>query len=116
MNKSFLIDHQIFCIERSILCSIQNKKTSSLVQHVIPTGQLINFVGTRVLANIERYHSRTTREAIREAIEIEKQPHSLNKGFFPNDETKKPVAVEKPKVVSNKNTINQNTPKGEEKK
>lgn len=53
----------------------KDEKTSSLAQHVRTTSHRIDFDNTRMVANIEHYTSRITREA----IEIEKRPQNLNK-------------------------------------
>jgi hypothetical protein len=56
--------------------AVLNKDTtSSLTQHVLTTGHEINFSDTKVVAKIQHY----TQRIIREAIEIEKRPLSLNK-------------------------------------
>lgn len=49
--------------------------TSSLTQHFLSSGHTIDFDNTKSLARVEYLQDRITREA----IEIEKRPHSLNK-------------------------------------
>ncbi|KAJ9601807.1 hypothetical protein L9F63_000035 [Diploptera punctata] len=67
---------------RRISCRIQEHKaainrqepTSTLVQHMNQRGHKIDLTGSRTLANIDNETSRIYREA----IEIEKRPHSMN--------------------------------------
>lgn len=60
--------------EEHVLAVHKKTKTSSLVQHIDATGHKINFDGTKMLAKIEHFKKRITREA----IEIEKRPDNLN--------------------------------------
>lgn len=53
----------------------KKEATSSLIQHILETGQKINFNSVRTLANTQH----TSERLIKEAIEIEKQPNSKNK-------------------------------------
>ncbi|XP_058045388.1 P2Y purinoceptor 1 isoform X3 [Ahaetulla prasina] len=53
----------------------KEEPTSSLVQHLKATGHDIDFKKTRTIAKTEHFNNRI----IREAIKIEKRPHSMNK-------------------------------------
>ncbi|KAJ9592931.1 hypothetical protein L9F63_015391, partial [Diploptera punctata] len=69
-------------VGRNISCRIPQHKaainrqepTSTLVQHIKHRGHKIDFTGSRTLAKINNEKSRIYREA----IEIEKRPHTMN--------------------------------------
>lgn len=79
---------------------VRNKTTtSSLTEHVLATGHAIDFENTKTLAK----HTNLTARIIREAIEIDKRPHSLNK----RDDTRRLPQTWKPLLVSRRITPSQ---------
>ncbi|KAK4887865.1 hypothetical protein RN001_004136 [Aquatica leii] len=73
---------------------IKQESTSSLAEHVRKTSHEINFDETKVIANVEH----KTKRIIREAVEIEKLPNSLNT----RDDTQRLPTVWKPALTTTK--------------
>ncbi|KAK4873011.1 hypothetical protein RN001_015040 [Aquatica leii] len=73
---------------------IKQESTSSLAEHVRKTSHEINFDETKVIANVEH----KTKRIIREAIEIEKLPNSLNT----RDDTQRLPTAWKPALTTTK--------------